>query len=491
VAELTLVTALGVERRMARAHHRTGMGRARSLAAAQRLRAELDAGTPVAMVGVAAGLLRGVHAGDVVVATELRAEGIGAVRHLPAAPLIANELRRAGLRVHLGPLVSTSTYARGRERDRVASSGAIALDMESAWFASAIGDRPFAVVRTIADGHHSGPIAGGTRALGSLPAIRPVLERWARASSTYRVMLASPRSFCAGVERAIEIVERAIDRFGAPVYVRRQIVHNAHVVGRLEALGAVFVEELEDVPDGATVVLAAHGVAPLVRAEAAAREDLNVIDATCPLVARVHHHARRFASQGLPMVLIGHADHEEVVGTVGEAPERITLVSSVEDVERLEVPTDQPIAFLTQTTLATDETAEIVAALRDRYASVVGPSEHDICYATQNRQDAVRALAPRCDLMLVVGSTNSSNTARLVEVARRAGCRAHLLEDLSELRLSWLEGVSSIGITAGASAPDSLVRDLVEGLGRLGAVHIDEVETSEETVHFSLPPQVR
>jgi len=334
-------------------------------------------------------------------------------------------------------------------------------------------------------------VTGGPRALASLMRIRPTLERWARATGPRQVLLAAPRSFCAGVERAIEIVERALDRYGAPVFVRRQIVHNAHVVAGLEARGAVFVEELDEVPDHATVVIAAHGVSPEVRSQAAARDGISVIDATCPLVAKVHHEARRFASQGRQIVLIGHAEHEEVVGTMGEAPDGIHLVEGPDDVERLAFPPDQPVAYLTQTTLATDETAEVVSALRARFPAIVGPSADDICYATQNRQDAVRALASDCDLVLVVGSANSSNTARLVEVAQREGCRAELIEDAGELRLGWLFGAGTIGLTAGASAPDLLVHEVLNALSTLGPVEVTERRVTQETVRFALPPQVR
>jgi 4-hydroxy-3-methylbut-2-enyl diphosphate reductase len=291
--------------------------------------------------------------------------------------------------------------------------------------------------------------------------------------------------------RAIEIVKRALERYGAPVYVRRQIVHNLHVVRELEALGAIFVEELDEVPPSATVVFAAHGVSPAVRSQADERRDLTVIDATCPLVAKVHTEARRYAAQGHHLVLIGHGDHEEIQGTLGEAPGRFHLVEGPRDVAGLDLDPSQPVAYLTQTTLATDETAEIVAALRRRFPRVVAPPADDICYATQNRQDAVRSIAHRCDLMLVVGSANSSNTARLVEVARREGCRAELIEDASHLQLGWLEGVGTIGLTAGASAPDFLVHDVLETLRLLGPVSLSETTTTQETVHFALPTQVR
>ena len=305
------------------------------------------------------------------------------------------------------------------------------------------------------------------------------------------VLLAAPRSFCAGVERAIEIVERALERFGAPVYVRRQIVHNAHVVHDLEAKGAIFVQELDEVPDGSTVVLAAHGVSPVVRREAERRADLSIIDATCPLVAKVHHEARRFASKDYEIVLIGHADHEEVIGTLGEAPGRIHLVERPEEVAALAIAGGTKVAHLTQTTLATDETAEVLLALRNRFPEIEGPSADDICYATQNRQDAVRAMASECDVVLVVGSQNSSNTARLVEVARREGSRAELLEDASELDASWLDGATTVGLTAGASAPESLVQEVLAAIGQLRPVTVEERRTTEESVRFSLPIQVR
>ncbi len=444
----------------------------------------------VAMAGVAGGVSREVRPGDVVVASELRTLD-GRTRPLGGAALVAAELERAGCPVRLGPIVSVPRFAKAAERAGLGEGGVLAADMESAWLADTLGDTPFAVVRTIADSLEGGPVLGGLRALRGLRRVRPALEAWAGALAPRRIELAAPRSFCAGVERAIEIVERALERFGAPVYVRRQIVHNAHVVAGLEARGAIFVEELHEVPDGATVVLAAHGVSPEVRRQATARPDLSVIDATCPLVAKVHHEARRFAAQGRRIVLVGHAEHEEVVGTLGEAPEGIDLVEKVADVARLPYPPGTPMAYLTQTTLAVDETAEVIAALRDRFEGIVGPSANDICYASQNRQDAVRSLASSCDLVLVVGSANSSNTARLVEVARREGSRAELVEDARHLELRWLHGAGVVGVTAGASAPESLVQELVAALGTLGTVEVAEHRTVEESVRFSLPQQVR
>lgn len=301
------------------------------------------------------------------------------------------------------------------------------------------------------------------------------------------VLLASPRSFCAGVERAIEIVERLLARYGGPVYVRKQIVHNSHVVADLESRGAVFVDELDAVPDGATVVFSAHGVSPAVRAEAE-RRGLDVTDATCPLVAKVHSEARRFAARGDTVVLIGHAGHEEVAGTLGEAPEHTVLVQSAADVAALRVPDPERVSYLTQTTLAHEETEELIALLRARFPALKGPASEDICYATTNRQRAVAAIAPECDLVLVVGSGNSSNSRRLVEVAERHGTRAYLVEDAGQVRPEWLDGVRTVGLTAGASAPAYLVDEVVETLAGRGPVSVTEQPGSPETVRFVLPP---
>jgi 4-hydroxy-3-methylbut-2-enyl diphosphate reductase len=469
----------------------SGMGPDKARQAPQRHARRLSGDVAVAVAGVSGGLDPSLRPGDVIVATEIRTTDGQGPRAIPSAALVAADLAAAGLRVRTGPIVSSPTFVKADQRAALGRTGALAVDMESAWFAEALGTRPLAVVRTIADTTTANIVTGGPKGLAALSQVRPSLERWARANGPREVLLAAPRSFCAGVQRAIEIVERALDRFGAPVYVRRQIVHNAHVVADLEARGAVFVEELDEVPERATVVFAAHGVSPAVRSAAADRPDLEVIDATCPLVAKVHHEARRFAAQGRQIVLIGHAEHEEVIGTVGEVPDVIHLVEGVADVDRLAFGPDEKVAYLTQTTLATDETAEVVAALRDRFPSIVGPSADDICYATQNRQDAVRALAHECDLLLIVGSANSSNTARLVEVARREGCRAELIEDAGELRLSWLFGADRVGLSAGASAPDALVHEVVTALESLGSVGVKERRTTEETVHFSLPQQVR
>ena len=308
-------------------------------------------------------------------------------------------------------------------------------------------------------------------------------------AATRKLVLAGPRSFCAGVERAIEIVERALERRGAPVYVRRQIVHNAHVVADLESRGAVFVHELDEVPAGSTVVLSAHGVAPAVRQDARDR-GLSVIDATCPLVAKVHTEARRFANQGRTVVLIGHAGHDEVEGTLGEVPGTV-VVGSVADVAGLDLDPATPVALLNQTTLAPDDVVDVAAAVRARFASVVEPAAGDICYATQNRQDAVRAIAGDVDVVLVVGSANSSNSNRLVEVAERCGVPAHLLEDESGLDPAWLEGTRAVGITAGASTPESLVERVVSAIAGLGPVERSEHPVTEEHVRFPLPHEVR
>jgi 4-hydroxy-3-methylbut-2-enyl diphosphate reductase len=304
------------------------------------------------------------------------------------------------------------------------------------------------------------------------------------------VLLASPRSFCAGVERAIAVVEKLLDQRGGPIYVRKQIVHNVHVVADLQTRGAVFVDELDAVPDRATVVFSAHGVSPAVRTVAADR-DLEVIDATCPLVTKVHAEARRFGARGDTVILIGHAGHEEVEGTLGEAPDQTILVGTVEEVQRLEVADPARVSYLTQTTLAVDETAEVIEALRARFPALRGPVSDDICYATTNRQDALTAIAAESDLVLVVGSTNSSNSVRLVELAHRHNTPSYLIDDPSDIRPEWLHGVGVVGLTAGASAPPRLVDAVIAALAQLGPVTVVERETTRETVHFTLPAAVR
>ena len=302
------------------------------------------------------------------------------------------------------------------------------------------------------------------------------------------ILLAGPRGFCAGVERAIDIVEVALSVCRPPVYVRKEIVHNRHVVESLRAKGAIFVDELTEVPDDATVVFSAHGISPAVRDEAL-RRGLRVVDATCPLVTKVHLEAVRYAREGYSIVLIGHEDHDEVIGTLGEAPERIVVIDSVAEVEKLEVPNPNKIAYLTQTTLSVDDTREVIEALRRKFPRIVGPSRDDICYATQNRQAAVKRLAGDVDVLLVIGATNSSNANRLVEVAKMAGTHAHLINDISEIRPEWLHGAGRVGITAGASTPEMLVSQAVEALKARGVV-VREVHVVEEDVRFALPQEL-
>ncbi|WP_425570977.1 4-hydroxy-3-methylbut-2-enyl diphosphate reductase [Rugosimonospora acidiphila] len=315
------------------------------------------------------------------------------------------------------------------------------------------------------------------------------MQEWIAALGPREVLLASPRSFCAGVQRAIDVVDRAIDRYGAPVYVRRQIVHNAHVVRQLERRGAVFVTEADEVPPGRVLVFAAHGVTPAVRAEADAR-GLTVIDATCPLVSKVHSEVRRYSGRGDTVFLIGHADHEEVEGTVGEAPSNVIVVEDAAAAARVAVRDPARVAYAMQTTLAVDEAEEIADVLRRRFPALQGPRRDDICYATTNRQEAVRAIAGQADLVLVVGSANSSNSVRLVEVAQREGVRALLVDDAGQVDLRALVGVRSVGITAGASAPPHLVDELVHCLSGLGPVEVRETQAQPENIHFTLPREV-
>jgi 4-hydroxy-3-methylbut-2-enyl diphosphate reductase len=299
-----------------------------------------------------------------------------------------------------------------------------------------------------------------------------------------KVLLAAPRGYCAGVERAVEAVEEALERHGPPVFVRKQIVHNLHVVRELEAHGAVFVDEETEVPEGAVVVLSAHGVAPEVYTNAADRH-LTVLDATCPLVTKVHLEARRFADAGKTIVLVGHAGHEEVVGTTGQAPGRTILVQSVREARTVEIPGDASLAYLTQTTLSVDETEKVIDVLRERFPAIEAPPREDICYATQNRQDAVKALAERADVILVIGSKNSSNSRRLAEVARERGTPAHLVDDESEVDPAWLEDAAVVGVTSGASAPERLVERMLTFLARLGARDVEEVRLATERLRFS------
>jgi 4-hydroxy-3-methylbut-2-enyl diphosphate reductase len=312
----------------------------------------------------------------------------------------------------------------------------------------------------------------------------------ATATTPKRVILAAPRGYCAGVDRAVQTVERALELYGAPVYVRKEIVHNKHVVEELSKRGAIFVEEETEVPEGEMVVFSAHGVAPTVHENASGRH-LRTIDATCPLVTKVHVEARRFAADGYTIVLIGHEGHEEVEGTTGEAPQSIVLVQTVEEVETLAVPDPERVAFITQTTLSVDETAAIIAALRAKFPAIVSPKSDDICYATTNRQIAVKQLASECDLVLVIGSTNSSNSNRLVEVAREHGAASHLIDNHGQVLDEWLDGVETVGITSGASAPEELVEALVDYFRERGADQVSELRTVHEDVRFMLPKEIR
>jgi len=305
-----------------------------------------------------------------------------------------------------------------------------------------------------------------------------------------KVLLASPRGYCAGVERAVETVEKALDLYGPPIYVRKQIVHNLHVVRDLEARGAVFVDDERDVPEGETVVFSAHGVAPSVHTNAAAR-GLQTLDATCPLVTKVHVQARRYAEAGYTIVLIGHAGHEEVVGTMGEAPGSIALVESVADVDALEFEDGARLAYVTQTTLSVDETSEIIAALRTRFPDIYAPKKEDICYATSNRQWAVKEMLPEIDLLLVLGSRNSSNSNRLVETARAAGVDAYLIDDAGEIDERWLHGATVVGVTSGASAPEKLVTEVCDWFRARGVVDVEPYRLVDEDVEFRLPVELR
>jgi len=305
-----------------------------------------------------------------------------------------------------------------------------------------------------------------------------------------KILLASPRGYCAGVDRAVQTVERALELYGAPVYVRKEIVHNKHVVEQLRDRGAVFVESETEVPEGSTVVFSAHGVAPSVHANAAERH-LETIDATCPLVTKVHVEARKFAAEGYTIVLIGHAGHEEVEGTMGEVPENIVLIENEEDVDSLEVPDPSRIAYISQTTLSVDETRAVINRLRTRFPAIIGPRTDDICYATTNRQAAVKELARECDLVLVIGSRNSSNSNRLVEVAREYGAESHLIDNEDQVREEWLDGARTVGITSGASAPDELVQRLVAFFRDRGTSDVQELEVGREDVRFMLPKPIR
>jgi 4-hydroxy-3-methylbut-2-en-1-yl diphosphate reductase len=498
MSKLLVCSPLGVEARAVRRGarngavvRRTGYGARKSAAQASRLRGE-DFGM-LAVAGVGGSLLAELRPGDVVVGAEVT--GTDGTLACPSAPLLAGELRRAGLRAAIGKIATVPKLVLGPQREQIARDGALAVDLESSILLQAAAGRPAAVLRAISDGPGyslAGPgvLTNGLAALRSLRHAAPVLERWAAACGARKVLLAAPRSFCSGVERAIEIVERALDQTRGPVYVRKQIVHNSRVVAGLESRGAVFVDELDEVPDGVRVVFSAHGVSPAVRAEAA-RRGLDTIDATCPLVAKVHAEARRFATEENLVVLIGHAGHEEVEGTLGEAPGAMVLVQNAEDVAALRPDDPAKVVYLMQTTLAADEASEIVAALKKRFPHARGPGTDDICYATTNRQASLRAIAADSDLVLVAGSANSSNSRRLVETAERVGTRAYLIDRVEDIELGWLAGAHTIGITAGASAPPEMVSEIVAALSGLGPVELTERVTATESIQFGLPKEVR
>ncbi len=446
---------------------------------------------PVLVAGLGGALAPGLTPGDVVLASEIR-DPDGTIVPCSDPTLLASVLRDAGLKVHIGPVASSRKVVTTRARAALGATGALAVDMESAWLARATGSRPVSVLRVVLDTperelrNPAHTVAGLAAALRSLRTAAAQISGWIDLFGSRQVVLAAPRASCAGVDRAVEIVEAVLEERGAPVYVRKQIVHNAHVVASLEARGAVFVEELDEVPPGATAIFSAHGVSPAVRQEARERE-LIVVDATCPLVAKVHAEARRFASAGYQIMLVGHAGHEEIEGTFGEAPELTRIIASPGEVATLEVEDPERVAYLTQTTLAVDETNDVVDALRARFPALSGPASSDICYATQNRQDAVRSLAADCDLVLVVGSPNSSNSCRLVEVARRAGVPAELVENATDIQPALLARAGCIGVSAGASAPEKLVQGVVSALRALGDVHVSERRVAREDIHFKLP----
>jgi 4-hydroxy-3-methylbut-2-en-1-yl diphosphate reductase len=468
---------------------RTGIGPGRArIAAARALGSSASA---VAVSGLCAGVDPELRPGDVLCATELRSED-GSRIAVPGSTLLVGALRRRGLRVHVGPLLSVGGVLGPATRRGL--TGVRAVDMESAWLAAGAGGRPFAVARVVADAagrslSHPRIVLEGVQALRSLRAVGAALAEWGAAAGPRTVLLAGPRSFCAGVERAIDIVELALAQRGAPVYVRKQIVHNEHVVADLETRGAVFVDELDQVPPDATVVFSAHGVSPAVRDEAAAR-GLDVIDATCPLVSKVHAEARRFAAERRTIFLVGHAGHEEVEGTQGEAPASITLVEDLDEVATLTAPDPERVAFLTQTTLAVDETDEIVDAIRARFPALRGPASDDICYATSNRQRAVKAVARDAEVVLVAGSQTSSNSKRLVEAAESEGARAYLVDDEADIDVAWLRGAATVGVTAGASAPEWVVDRLLTALRCLGHIDVEERAQTTEAVRFRLPKEV-
>ncbi len=496
--DLLVLAPLALEARAVRSGapwarvERVGMGPKRASRSAELL--DRGAQGAVLIAGFCGALDPALEPGDVILASEVRGPTGTTVCSDPA--ILSGVLRRGGLRVHVGPIASSQRLVLRDRRRALHLTGALAVDMESAWLAPAAQGQPLVTLRVVVDNDRHElhrplrTVAAAAAAYRSLRRACTLVEEWARALGSREIVLAAPRASCAGVVRAVEVVERTLEERGAPIYVRKQIVHNAHVIADLEQRGAVFVDELDEVPPGSTVIFSAHGVSPAVRAQAAARQ-LTVIDATCPLVSKVHAEARRYAASGFDIVLVGHEGHEEVEGTFGEAPERTHVIAGADEVDGLRIEDPNRVAYLTQTTLAVDETAEVVDALRERFPTLVGPKASDICYATQNRQDAVRALAAECDLVLVVGSTNSSNSRRLVEVSERAGCPALLVEDASEIPPELLIDATRVGLTAGASAPESLVQGVVKAVDGLGGATLSERTVATEDVHFKLPAELR
>ena len=472
---------------------RSGFGRGGALQTAERLAEDDAARRGLVVAGTCAAVSDTLRPGDVVLADHID-DGRELVA-MPPVGLLERELRRRGLRVHRGTVRTVERILGPADRRALSETGAIAVDMESTWLLSRPLAAQTAVVRCVVEPAERGLISpwvalDAARGLHALRECGKALGTWGRALAGRTVLLAEPRSYCAGVERAIDIVRLALQQRGAPIYVRKQIVHNTHVVESLRQQGAIFVEELADVPRGATVIFSAHGVSPAVRAEAAER-GLHVIDATCPLVAKVHAEARRFVARGDNVVLIGHAGHEEVEGTMGEAPGLIHLVEDAGDVDALELDGDRPVTYLTQTTLGIDDTRDVIAHLGERFTSLAPPPADDICYATHNRQRALTEVARRSDLVLVVGSETSSNSKRLVEVAEREGTPAELIDDERGIDLRWLAGVETVGVTAGASAPEHLVRRVIAALAELGPLTVEDSVLTSETVHFRLPREVR
>jgi 4-hydroxy-3-methylbut-2-en-1-yl diphosphate reductase len=448
----------------------------------------MTADGPLLTMGVATALAEELRPGDLFIASELRTS----TTHImsPCGALLHRAVRRLGLRAYLGPLLLAE---RGLPSPKhcATASGALATDVESAYLARLPHIGTAVDLRVITSAAAAQPRSPSTMwsslaALRALRAAAPAMNQWVAATGQRELLLASPRSFCAGVERAVQIVAGALERFGEPVYVRRQIVHNKHVVSALQARGAVFVEELDGVPDGSTVVLAAHGVAPEVRREARAR-GLRVVDATCPLVQKVHSEVRRYTARGHTVFIIGHDDHDEVVGTRGEAPEDVIVVADPVDAATAEPADPTKVAYVMQTTLAADEAEQTAAVLRQRFPAILTPSRDDICYATTNRQAAMREVAQLCDLVLVLGSQNSSNSQRLAEVAAKYCSSTYLVDDASSIDLCWLAGARRVGISAGASAPPHLADEVIDCLAALGPTTVREVAVTQEDIHFALP----